>query len=41
MVNIRVTGSFVRSRGEDDDANIIDEIQQYYDCRYVSACEAE
>ncbi|CAO2822922.1 unnamed protein product [Amaranthus hypochondriacus] len=38
--NDRVTAGFVRSRNTNDDQNTIDEIQKYYDCRYVSACEA-
>ena len=38
--NDRVTAGLVRKRNENADDNTIDEIKEYYDCRYVSACEA-
>ena len=33
--NYRVTAGFVRSQNTNDDSNTIDEIQQYYNSRYV------
>ncbi|XP_029146948.1 uncharacterized protein [Arachis hypogaea] len=38
--NDRVTASFFRSHDSADSAITVDEIQNYYDCRYISACEA-
>ena len=38
--NDRVTAGLVRKQKDSDDVIVIDEIQEYYDCRYVSACEA-
>ncbi|XP_057744875.1 uncharacterized protein LOC130962716 [Arachis stenosperma] len=37
--NDRVTASFFRSHDLADSVVIVDEIQNYYDCRYISACE--
>ncbi|KAI3801999.1 hypothetical protein L1987_30120 [Smallanthus sonchifolius] len=38
----RATVAVVESNQEcaDDDDDVVDEIKQYYDCRYLSACEA-
>ncbi|KAD0066211.1 hypothetical protein E3N88_44838 [Mikania micrantha] len=36
----RVTVSVVENDNEDDLDKPVDEIKQYYDCRYLSACEA-
>ncbi|XP_012858912.1 PREDICTED: uncharacterized protein LOC105978048 [Erythranthe guttata] len=36
----RVTAEFYETRNTDGDAEIRDEIKMYYDCRYLSACEA-
>ncbi|KAJ0513582.1 putative DNA helicase [Helianthus annuus] len=36
----KVTVAFDDGNGEDDDDPPVDEIKKYYDCRYVSACEA-
>ncbi|KAD4180420.1 hypothetical protein E3N88_29011 [Mikania micrantha] len=36
----RVTVSVVENENEDDLDKPVDEIKQYYDCRYLSACEA-
>ncbi|XP_020972806.1 uncharacterized protein LOC107632510 [Arachis ipaensis] len=38
--NDRVTASFFRSHDSADSVVTVDEIQNYYDCRYISACEA-
>lgn len=38
--NDRVTVKFTRKNTDNNDPQTIDEIQQYSDCRYVSACEA-
>ncbi|XP_072054892.1 uncharacterized protein [Arachis hypogaea] len=38
--NDRVTASFFRSHDSADSDVTVDEIQNYYDCRYISACEA-
>lgn len=38
--NDRVTAGFIRNRNDSVDTLNVDEIQQYYDCRYVSASEA-
>ncbi|TXG69924.1 hypothetical protein EZV62_004859 [Acer yangbiense] len=38
--NDRVTAAFSHSAPDGDKSRTIDEIQKYYDCRYVSACEA-
>ncbi|XP_057764030.1 uncharacterized protein LOC131008561 [Salvia miltiorrhiza] len=38
--NDRVTASFYNSSEEDDEGRGIDEVNQYYDCRYISPCEA-
>lgn len=37
--NDRVTAAFSQSMNEEDSSNI-DEINMYYDCRYISSCEA-
>ncbi|XP_012846914.1 PREDICTED: uncharacterized protein LOC105966884, partial [Erythranthe guttata] len=36
----RVTAAFNETRNTDGGAEICDEIKMYYDCRYLSACEA-
>ncbi|XP_019178829.1 PREDICTED: uncharacterized protein LOC109173962 [Ipomoea nil] len=36
----RVTAEFYRSNSEADEPQVIDEISMYYDCRYISPCEA-
>lgn len=36
----RVTAAFYQSRSNDQGVQIRDEIKMYYDCRYLSACEA-
>lgn len=36
----RVTAAFYQSRNNDQGVQIRDEIKMYYDCRYLSACEA-
>ncbi|XP_072073598.1 uncharacterized protein [Arachis hypogaea] len=38
--NDRVTASFYRSATEDPEDDKIDEVSMYYDCRYISPCEA-
>ncbi|XP_015935715.1 uncharacterized protein LOC107461684 [Arachis duranensis] len=38
--NDRVTASFYRSVSGDADMDEIDEVSMYYDCRYISPCEA-
>ncbi|CAA0830875.1 Unknown protein, partial [Striga hermonthica] len=38
--NDRVTASFYQSSGDGDVEKPLDEINMYYDCRYVSSCEA-
>ncbi|XP_019170957.1 PREDICTED: uncharacterized protein LOC109166458 [Ipomoea nil] len=38
--NDRVTAEFYKSTVDEHSAEVIDEIGMYYDCRYVSACEA-
>ncbi|XP_057746277.1 uncharacterized protein LOC130965536 [Arachis stenosperma] len=38
--NDRVTTSFYRSASGDAEADDIDEVSMYYDCRYISPCEA-
>ncbi|XP_020994900.1 uncharacterized protein LOC107481086 [Arachis duranensis] len=38
--NDRVTTAFYKSVGEDVESDEIDEISMYYDCRYISPCEA-
>ncbi|XP_072077884.1 uncharacterized protein [Arachis hypogaea] len=38
--NDRVTASFFRSHDSDDSVVTVDEIQNYYDCRYISTYEA-
>ncbi|XP_019158425.1 PREDICTED: uncharacterized protein LOC109155147 [Ipomoea nil] len=38
--NDRVTDEFYKSTVDENSAEVIDEIRMYYDCRYVSACEA-
>ncbi|XP_057747636.1 uncharacterized protein LOC130966830 [Arachis stenosperma] len=35
-----ITTSFFLSHGSDDSAVTVNEIQNYYDCRYIYACEA-
>ena len=37
----RATMSVEGSANDDNQPQARDEIKQYYDCRYVSACEAE
>ncbi|XP_016185397.1 uncharacterized protein LOC107627031 [Arachis ipaensis] len=37
--NDRVSTSFFRSHDSADSVVTVDEIQNYYDCRYISACE--
>ncbi|KAI3687642.1 hypothetical protein L1987_81342 [Smallanthus sonchifolius] len=36
----RATLLLEQSNKEDDNNEVVDEIQEYYDCRYLSACEA-
>src|SRR5436309_5010720 len=36
----RVTASFYKSALDDHDGQNVDEINMYYDCRYISSCEA-
>ncbi|XP_057248444.1 uncharacterized protein LOC125495260 [Beta vulgaris subsp. vulgaris] len=36
----RVTAAAYQNRNSSDDPQKIDEIKMYYDCRYISACEA-
>ncbi|KAI3737233.1 hypothetical protein L2E82_27230 [Cichorium intybus] len=36
----RATVAVVKRNNEDDDQDVVDEIKEYYDCRYISACEA-
>ncbi|GAU39679.1 hypothetical protein TSUD_320920 [Trifolium subterraneum] len=36
----RVTAGFYQSGRDGDDTHNVDEIKTYYDCRYLSACEA-
>jgi hypothetical protein len=36
----RVTAGFYHAGGDNDSAQVSDEIKMYYDCRYLSACEA-
>lgn len=36
----RATVAVVENSNEEDNNNSVDEIKEYYDCRYVSACEA-
>ncbi|CAH1425592.1 unnamed protein product [Lactuca virosa] len=36
----RATVAVVQNNGDDNDDVSVDEIQNYYDCRYLSACEA-
>jgi hypothetical protein len=36
----RVTAGFFQSNCDRDDGQLVDEIRMYYDCRYLSACEA-
>ncbi|XP_019185982.1 PREDICTED: uncharacterized protein LOC109180727 [Ipomoea nil] len=36
----RVTAEFYRSNSEGDEPQVIEEISMYYDCRYISPCEA-
>ncbi|XP_025621484.1 uncharacterized protein [Arachis hypogaea] len=38
--NDRVTASFFQSHDSANSVVTVDEIQNYYDCRYISACEA-
>ncbi|XP_019172007.1 PREDICTED: uncharacterized protein LOC109167446 [Ipomoea nil] len=38
--NDRVTVEFYKSTSDDHGNEVIDEINMYYDCRYISACEA-
>ncbi|XP_031119008.1 uncharacterized protein LOC116022421 [Ipomoea triloba] len=38
--NDRVTAEFYRSTNDEQQNDVVDEITMYYDCRYVSACEA-
>ncbi|XP_031106095.1 uncharacterized protein LOC116010718 [Ipomoea triloba] len=38
--NDRVTAEFYRSTTDERSNEVVDEISMYYDCRYVSACEA-
>ncbi|XP_019170931.1 PREDICTED: uncharacterized protein LOC109166402 [Ipomoea nil] len=38
--NDRVTAEFYKSTVDENSNEVIDEIGMYYDCRYVSACEA-
>ncbi|XP_019167686.1 PREDICTED: uncharacterized protein LOC109163399 [Ipomoea nil] len=36
----RVTAEFYRTSNDQDGAQVLDEISMYYDCRYISPCEA-
>ncbi|XP_019184634.1 PREDICTED: uncharacterized protein LOC109179586 [Ipomoea nil] len=36
----RVTAEFYRTSNDQDGPQVIDEISMYYDCRYISPCEA-
>nr|KAJ0192085.1 hypothetical protein LSAT_V11C800452940 [Lactuca sativa] len=36
----RATVSMERTNNDSDNNNAVDEIKEYYDCRYISACEA-
>jgi hypothetical protein len=36
----RVTAGFYRSASDANGSQVVDEIKMYYDCRYLSACEA-
>ncbi|XP_031116689.1 uncharacterized protein LOC116020351 [Ipomoea triloba] len=38
--NDRVTAEFYKSTSDSNRNEVIDEINMYYDCRYISACEA-
>ncbi|XP_019153903.1 PREDICTED: uncharacterized protein LOC109150447 [Ipomoea nil] len=38
--NDRVTAQFYKSTNSEDSSEVIDEINMYYDCRYISPCEA-
>ncbi|XP_031116687.1 uncharacterized protein LOC116020348 [Ipomoea triloba] len=38
--NDRVTAEFYKSTSDSNGNEVIDEINMYYDCRYISACEA-
>ncbi|XP_031091157.1 uncharacterized protein LOC115996159 [Ipomoea triloba] len=38
--NDRVTAEFYKTTTDDTGNEIVDEINMYYDCRYISACEA-
>ncbi|XP_057761126.1 uncharacterized protein LOC130981559 [Arachis stenosperma] len=38
--NDRVTASFYQTSGDGSSQQVVDEIRNYYDCRYISACEA-
>ncbi|XP_019189228.1 PREDICTED: uncharacterized protein LOC109183615 [Ipomoea nil] len=36
----RVTAEFYKSNSDDESQKVIDEINMFYDCRYISPCEA-
>ncbi|XP_031111924.1 uncharacterized protein LOC116015899 [Ipomoea triloba] len=36
----RVTAEFYKANVDDDGVKVVDEINMYYDCRYISPCEA-
>ncbi|CAH1418620.1 unnamed protein product [Lactuca virosa] len=36
----RATVAMVQSNNDSDNSDAVDEIKEYYDCRYISACEA-
>ncbi|XP_019189698.1 PREDICTED: uncharacterized protein LOC109184108 [Ipomoea nil] len=36
----RVTAKFYKTSNDEDTTTVIDEINMYYDCRYISPCEA-
>ncbi|XP_019171108.1 PREDICTED: uncharacterized protein LOC109166675 [Ipomoea nil] len=38
--NDRVTAEFYKTTTDDSGNEVVDEINMYYDCRYISACEA-
>ncbi|KAK6137063.1 hypothetical protein DH2020_029195 [Rehmannia glutinosa] len=38
--NDRVTSSFYTSTDEEDSGKTVDEVSMFYDCRYISLCEA-
>ncbi|XP_015955007.1 uncharacterized protein LOC107479381 [Arachis duranensis] len=38
--NDRVTASFYETNVDGESEQVVDEIRNYYDCRYISACEA-